>query len=1714
MADASSLASWVSEVATPATQRSWSLTHGSPCTANSTFASDSAIGYEDGLGIVAGNADEWLYYDSRYRVLVCRYHGYAVRNLATHLRLQHKVRSSERAAIEKKFGACELLEPAQVTTPPTLQAPLDWLGAPMRGYLCDEPGCSKISISRDEIRKHCYKEHAWKSNVDDPEHWHAVYVQTMFQSKAHRRYFVVDYHDESVREAEQSKDGMSSQSQQVIEDWDRRLEQQEEAMQVAEATMAKTDHTLWFKRNKWPQHLAKSNLRHLSRACRLPGRDEGTLEDVPKRVEGLVEECVKGLPTLGHVIRRWLRSAKASEPDARPMARLQNEDSQKRYAGYMTRFVCYTLRVWESCEATGLRSGEEEDGEDEDGEEEGGEEEDDIRGATGSNTISGSTGSGIREIDTMEDARRLYPWPSGLYEIVGRLWRALSPSRRTGSPEMVMLEFFRHVLFQHVRVDVFESPLLHFLAVLGIDEETHRLREGNDFSFMLAGIVYSCRVLGVEIILPKTFRRGETAEDDERFLELRLKHLADGSFSPMAEMISLLAYSRHCAFNHANAGAVSWSLDGSTIAYRGRKIPLARVRKLVDAVVTEAENILWRDVLWQVDSERFEIPVDALEDDVTFTRRGYSFLNNAHNGLEDTRAWMLAQMEAHVEGRKLLRRGRWQRRETRKYLRRVDHFRELLLLCVHWTGGQPARGTEITSVRYKNGYMQDRNVFAVHGHMAVVTRYHKSASQYDQPKVVPRFLAWRVGQLMAVYLACARPLQELLAGVVNGQMASEYIWSGEHGPWETDRLTRVMKRETGRHLGVELTTHSYRHLAIAIGRKVIGEQFANGYLGDVDDFDEPEEETDDSLEMQAGRGGEVGAKRYGVSMDIIKNLSSRSIDTFRPLCQQWHRFLALESCRAEGGTKRKRQDEHEDGDVGREPRTDVLAAFKRMRRNWQGRCPREDDGQDRLRRAMQKALCKSDVSFRSETQREALETIVEGGRRPLVVVMPTGGGKSLLFTAPACLDSTGVTIVVVPFRALINDLVEKAKKAGIDSVEWRPGEVNPATIVFASADLVDGTNLLGYAQQLLDSGRLRRIFIDECHLIFKENHWRAKLARLSCLRGVDCPIVLLTATLPPRMQFELERCMAIEFCRYIRADTTRERTRYMVEECKPGKLERRAIEICHSWVEANRVEASRRSKGVVYCRSRAECETLADELGCAYYHAEADGREERIFDWAERGGLIVATSALGTGVDFPGITLVLHVDIPWGMIDFAQESGRAGRAGEDVDSVIVIEKGRIDRMRHKMQNPDEQAMLDFVRARGCRRKISGSFLDGMEHDCVSDERGLARCDNCGDGWTALERRQRQTSETRARVERVLSELVDDCPVCWVEERVSCNSRGANLPRQVNASTVAGTCGFEDGVGDSAMLNIRFDRDTHSCFRCGLSQKFCNTGQSTGAECQWPNIAAPMLRAIRQTRKGAEILEGWEFSGEEAADGQDGGYVTWLGRRHARRVLGEVVSNGFALLVEFISQQHREMAGADNTSETEGQAEDTGDEVTITPAPAPEASWKGSSSGQGQGGNGDMRSLESDEIVRRWERGCVVCRARGRDRTDHAWQDCQVDADHTEAAHEGVRLINSLQAPLRTTGFRCWAKGKRCRCWMEGRRGGCSGSAVICSIVGALLYVGGLEVREWVQAQEAFTQAIKEGKSAQAGLEKFLSTKGTYGGQKCAGVDALIVKWGI
>ena len=86
-------------------------------------------------------------------------------------------------------------------------------------------------------------------------------------------------------------------------------------------------------------------------------------------------------------------------------------------------------------------------------------------------------------------------------------------------------------------------------------------------------------------------------------------------------------------------------------------------------------------------------------------------------------------------------------------------------------------------------------------------------------------------------------------------------------------------------------------MTIGLGREKIGKQFSYGYVEETTEVEELEMDEDDPLEISARRSGEVRAKRYGVSLDVIKHLSSRSIDTFRPLSQKWHEFLGLASYR-------------------------------------------------------------------------------------------------------------------------------------------------------------------------------------------------------------------------------------------------------------------------------------------------------------------------------------------------------------------------------------------------------------------------------------------------------------------------------------------------------------------------------------------------------------------------------------------------------------------------------------------------------------------------------------------------------------------------------------------------------------------------------------------------------------------------------------------------
>jgi hypothetical protein len=124
---------------------------------------------------------------------------------------------------------------------------------------------------------------------------------------------------------------------------------------------------------------------------------------------------------------------------------------------------------------------------------------------------------------------------------------------------------------------------------------------------------------------------------------------------------------------------------------------------------------------------------------------------------------MLKRMLESSAGKKMRRHDQWQLRLVADYLRKVNKFRKLILFYMHILSGQPARGTEVTSLRFRNAVADLCNVFIIDGRVMTVTSYYKSMAMLDMPKMVPRFLPWRLGQIAVIYLTYVRVFAELLS---------------------------------------------------------------------------------------------------------------------------------------------------------------------------------------------------------------------------------------------------------------------------------------------------------------------------------------------------------------------------------------------------------------------------------------------------------------------------------------------------------------------------------------------------------------------------------------------------------------------------------------------------------------------------------------------------------------------------------------------------------------------------------------------------------------------------------------------------------------------------------------------------------------------------------------------------------------------------------------
>ena len=386
-------------------------------------------------------------------------------------------------------------------------------------------------------------------------------------------------------------------------------------------------------------------------------------------------------------------------------------------------------------------------------------------------------------------------------------------------------------------------------------------------------------------------------------------------------------------------------------------------------------------------------------------------------------------------------------------------------------------------------------------------------------------------------------------------------------------------------------------------------------------------------------------------------------------------------------------------------------------------------------------------------QQAIIEHIAAGG--DALVLMPTGGGKSLCYQVPALLRD-GAGVVVSPLIALMQDQVEALRQVGVRA------EFLNSTLDAESASRIERAMLAGELDllyvaperlltprflSLLDRAKVALFAIDEAHCVSQWGHdFRREYRELTVLheRWPDVPRIALTATADPPTQREIAERLQLEDAQWFVSSFDRPNIRYTVVQKDNGK--RQLLD----FLRAHRDEA-----GIVYCLSRRKvdqtAETLA-ELGfkALPYHAGLDAEvraaNQRRF-LREDGVVMVATIAFGMGIDKPDVRFVAHMDLPKSLEGYYQETGRAGRDGEPAEAWLcyglgdmvllkqMIEQSEAGEERKQLERRKLDQLLGYCESMQCRRQVLlAGFGETYPQPC-------GNCDNClspADTWDATQ----------------------------------------------------------------------------------------------------------------------------------------------------------------------------------------------------------------------------------------------------------------------------------------------------------------------------------------------------------------------------------------
>jgi ATP-dependent DNA helicase RecQ len=398
-------------------------------------------------------------------------------------------------------------------------------------------------------------------------------------------------------------------------------------------------------------------------------------------------------------------------------------------------------------------------------------------------------------------------------------------------------------------------------------------------------------------------------------------------------------------------------------------------------------------------------------------------------------------------------------------------------------------------------------------------------------------------------------------------------------------------------------------------------------------------------------------------------------------------------------------------------------------------------------------------------QGEIVDHVINGG--DALVLMPTGGGKSLCYQVPAIArhrKDQGVSVVVSPLIALMHDQVGALEEAGVhasflnstltlDETQKIEREMMSGRLVllYVAPERLTTPRMLGQLDSLHERGLLSLFAIDEAHCVSQWGHdFREDYLALNVLheRYPDVPRIALTATADDLTRADIIERLSLGDARIFISSFDRPNIRYAVHEKDDAR--RQLLRFIQDEHESD--------AGIVYCQSRKKVEETAawlssEGISALPYHAGLDAAVRRRHQdrfLREEGIVMVATIAFGMGIDKPDVRFVAHMDLPKNIESYYQETGRGGRDGQPADAWMaygladvvnqrrMIDESPANEEFKRNQRGKLDALLSLAEAHDCRRVRLLAYFGESSSPCAAYQNACDNCLNPPATWDATE----------------------------------------------------------------------------------------------------------------------------------------------------------------------------------------------------------------------------------------------------------------------------------------------------------------------------------------------------------------------------------------